>query len=870
MWLLWLISLPQVCSAPFNTDPHPRPLGYGPHAPMDQAGHGFTITQPSHDNFFISAGQMLPGRGTGHLVARINLMEFYHMADILLSHSRDLFESYMASEDVPFRMAPPPPMEYEDIRPPSPMMVLSLAPMPGWSPSVPVTADQAVQAWYYLGNAERDFLARMSGEYQTHKERYSSLGQYLLVRAPHILHTVDQYLQSHDGPFPHQDTPFIYHYIRQPAHHLGDNFVPYTFAALYSKAATIRASAAALSDLPSLLGTTSLRLRSFYVPDRTANVSTRLQPLTADSLKQYSELIDWDEVRLRTQETHDDFRGKDYRELVYKPGVPEVDEHGASRPKRALPAALLSAVPFLVRAAPMAVKLVQGLYSAKRIADIMASVKSNQKDTDIVAVQVDTNSKSLYDLASRVDAQSYATLQQERAIAFNQLAIYLEARLDSLSTDISRAHNLLSAVATRTTAGAMAASYELQQDMIRLKELANQQNTEVLLNSYADLFSCPSSFTLTGHELTLLLHVPLGRSAEVLDLFQLVPTPFPIGDNLVAEIQVEDRLLAVNRQMSLYTSISPDTLSTCAKTGTLHVCQGGAILRQHDLNDPAPLPDGKCSTSCLFAVFSADKDGITRTCDLKIGVPTAKITQTQPDTFIITTLEPTVGVVDCRDGVSRRFPVEGTRALTLNRACSASVLGRTLHTGDEITILAESSRSVTLPYAFDELFNLDPLLQLSQDLHAPNVTRPIPPSLSSLLEENRRSSSSSAAQLEKFSALWSNDVASWSSIASVAAVLLASLVCALGLAAKVRQFLPILHALATPKGREFLAAFETQLDAAVVEQPDDIPLQPAPTAEVPDAAGPQPIQGTWEAPTPQQHRLLLQGAYPHLPSHASV
>ena len=99
----------------------------------------------------------------------------------------------------------------------------------------------------------------------------------------------------------------------------------------------------------------------------------------------------------------------------------------------------------------------------------------------------------------------------------------------------------------------MAASFYLQKDAARLKRKAQDMCTNLLINNLVDLYSCQSIDVASETTQTIVLHIPLGRPEEKLELYSFTPTPILVDDILVddsltIQIDSQEHMLAVSKE----------------------------------------------------------------------------------------------------------------------------------------------------------------------------------------------------------------------------------------------------------------------------------------------------------------------------------
>ena len=286
-----------------------------------------------------------------------------------------------------------------------------------------------------------------------------------------------------------------------------------------------------------------------------------------------------------------------------------------------------------------------------------------------------------------------------------------------------------------------------------------------------------------------------------MELYRFTAPPMFINDNLMVEIKSDDHLLAVNKRSTRYASFSPQQLAGCIRVGTTYSCNDGSVLRNHDHNNHRDSQfSGKSIDQCLFAVYNSMEREIPLRCDLNVDVPRTRIRQTSPTTFLIATIEHARGTVDCEDGHTKAFSIQGSQELTLSTSCTATILGFTLHTGDDITVQAEHNRPLRFDFDTPELFNLQAAYEASSKLSSNYQEHgEFPTTLDKL----------NLDQEEESSAAWRPAIISMAS--TVGVIIVSGAIATLGLQSKFKQYSGIMRLVASPKVKAYLDQIEEHL-----------------------------------------------------------
>jgi hypothetical protein len=199
-----------------------------------------------------------------------------------------------------------------------------------------------------------------------------------------------------------------------------------------------------------------------------------------------------------------------------------------------------------------------------------------------------------------------------------------------------------------------------------LKRLFNAASRKAMLHHHqlllchpSDLLQIETSYVHDGHNVHLILHIPMAPSDSLLRLFQLKPFPLPFSDTHMLMPAPVHQILAISANADrLSVELSAVHLLGCHRVNQVYMCKQSGVLKQY-LND-----------TCLGSLYMQDLQGATTLCEMNI-VPVAEIVlQLQDNWYLVHLPQPMTSHVDClNSSVSEIFIPSGANRVHVSPSC---------------------------------------------------------------------------------------------------------------------------------------------------------------------------------------------------------
>ncbi len=182
---------------------------------------------------------------------------------------------------------------------------------------------------------------------------------------------------------------------------------------------------------------------------------------------------------------------------------------------------------------------------------------------------------------------------------------------------------------------------------------------QLLLRHPSDLLQIETSNVHDGHDVHLILHIPMAQSDLLLRMFQLRPFPLPFSETHMLMPAPAHQILAISANADcLSVELSAVHLLGCHRVNQVYMCEQSGVLKQY-FND-----------TCLGSLYMQDLQGATTLCEMNI-VPVAKtVLQLQDNWYLVHSPQPMTSRVDClNSSVSEIFICSGANRVHVSPSC---------------------------------------------------------------------------------------------------------------------------------------------------------------------------------------------------------
>ena len=210
----------------------------------------------------------------------------------------------------------------------------------------------------------------------------------------------------------------------------------------------------------------------------------------------------------------------------------------------------------------------------------------------------------------------------------------------------------------------------LQLSLKQLSRQAMDQGYKLTTTSIEDLSTLETSTVVRNHTIAVIVHLPVYRPGERLELYNYLSTPLrashhpnAIEGNLDTPVYINikavEPFLGITTDRTLYTTLSAENLSACRSRGSTHYCPHLTKMKS-------------AAPSCTHALFRANEVLIARSCQTEFITHHNTVRRLAANSWLITTSQPQSMEVTCPDAPLEKHILEGSLIVTLPSGCVAN------------------------------------------------------------------------------------------------------------------------------------------------------------------------------------------------------
>ena len=210
----------------------------------------------------------------------------------------------------------------------------------------------------------------------------------------------------------------------------------------------------------------------------------------------------------------------------------------------------------------------------------------------------------------------------------------------------------------------------------RLPEFWNQltrqaaaSGYELLISRYSHLFQIETSHVTNANGTTfIIVHIPITKTASVLQLHRYVPLPMPITDDSWIQLRPEHDVIAIS-DTGAFRTMTSESLGQCQRQASVYTCPDANVQFYSDalsILNPA--------SACIWHLYHASYDEAQLSCPKDIFPPFDAAYQLRAGTFIVYSTKPRSAEVYCPNTTPNRLPLSFPRSpVFLEPGCEATV-----------------------------------------------------------------------------------------------------------------------------------------------------------------------------------------------------
>jgi hypothetical protein len=188
---------------------------------------------------------------------------------------------------------------------------------------------------------------------------------------------------------------------------------------------------------------------------------------------------------------------------------------------------------------------------------------------------------------------------------------------------------------------------------------ARSHHHQLLLRHPSNLLQIETSYVHDGHDVHLILHIPMAPSDLLLQLFQLRPFPLPFSETHMLMPSPAHQILAISANANcLSVELSAVHLLGFHSVNQIYMCERSGVMKRY-LND-----------TCLGLLYMQDLQGATTLCEMNIIPVVETVLQLQGNWYLVHSLQPMTSLINClNSSVSEIFIRSGKNRVHVSPSC---------------------------------------------------------------------------------------------------------------------------------------------------------------------------------------------------------
>jgi hypothetical protein len=179
---------------------------------------------------------------------------------------------------------------------------------------------------------------------------------------------------------------------------------------------------------------------------------------------------------------------------------------------------------------------------------------------------------------------------------------------------------------------------------------------QLMLCHPSDLFQIKTSYMHNGHDVNLILHIPMAPADSILRLFQLHPFPLPFTELHFLMPNPANQILAISSGIDrLSVEMSVTNLMSCHRINSAYLCERHGVMWQ-ELN-----------STCLDSLYVQDFPGAMTLCKMWIVEQTETVLQLQDNWYLV--YSPAAFTICLNNSNSEVFVKTGPNRIYISPSC---------------------------------------------------------------------------------------------------------------------------------------------------------------------------------------------------------
>jgi hypothetical protein len=303
----------------------------------------------------------------------------------------------------------------------------------------------------------------------------------------------------------------------------------------------------------------------------------------------------------------------------------------------------------------------------------------------------------------------------ERRVQDNDEATRVQFYVEQHFTEVARQVDEAAQIMDLLLAGQLshlAIKPTAMNDILRkMSTSATADGHTLLVRTAAEAFQARCSFLPTDTGVFAILHVPMAKTGEVMDLWHLVGTPIAISPVLHMTVHTDFNVIAMSEDKAAFRTMTMAELTVCDKRAAYHYCRAGNI---HTKSNILKTYNGEVDDRlCAYFVFEARYAQIRTACRFHVAKPTNQGFLLSGNKAVFVGATPQQGTTKCPGQVTGNFIVDGITTIKVAEGCVAETDYFSV-TGEAEPDTATAERTLSWPTSNEPLWRGIDLAMLTE------------------------------------------------------------------------------------------------------------------------------------------------------------
>ena len=314
-----------------------------------------------------------------------------------------------------------------------------------------------------------------------------------------------------------------------------------------------------------------------------------------------------------------------------------------------------------------------GVYNTWEISQIKDQVEQQRGATANLFHAVSALNHRSHEHGVAIHELQQAVLQTDQALEDHVRATSIRTKMQSIVTKLrdqtTNLHTVVDAVLDGRLSTALLNAGALRTALGEVAKKIAELGYELLPTSEAEAYQCPASFIMEDGVLTIILHVPMAKETEKMDIFKFLPVPIPVGP-MHMTIDPLYTVIAVSADHTYFHPLTEVELNACQTMGSTKLCEKSNFKVLAKITDEK---DGEINDQlCTWYLFKQEVELVKTHCPMSIRKPKSMVIPYTGTSFIFVSATDQQGLLRCYGESTKEFSIYGVAVVQVDAGCTAS------------------------------------------------------------------------------------------------------------------------------------------------------------------------------------------------------